>query len=72
MILACRCPRLVRLSAVVGCWTLRVWDLVWSAVAFGRSPTKVPFPPPLSCGGGTGAREPPAFPARYPAGVGAA
>ena len=29
--------------------------MVWGAVAFGRSPTKVPIPPPLSCGGGTGA-----------------
>ena len=28
-------------------------------VLFGRSPTKVPCPPPLSCGGGTGASEPP-------------
>jgi len=31
--------------------------------AFGRSPIKVPCPPPLSCGGGTGAREPPPSPA---------
>ena len=33
--------------------------------AFGRSPIEVPPPPPLSCGGGTGAREPPPFPGRY-------
>ena len=36
----------------------------------GESPTQVPFLPPLSCGGGTVAREPTPFPARYPAGVG--
>ena len=41
---------------------MRVWVLLWGAVAFGRSPTKVPCPPPLSCGGGTGAREPPPSP----------
>ena len=40
--------------------------------AFGRSPIKVPCPPPLSCGGGTGAREPPPLSGRYPAAVGAA
>ena len=40
--------------------------------SFGRSPTKVPCPPPLSCGGGTGASEPPPFPGGYPAAVGAA
>ena len=38
--------------------------------AFGRSPIEVPPPPPLSCGGGTVAREPPPFPGRYPAAVG--
>jgi len=37
---------------------------------FGRSPTKVPCPPPLSCGGGTAAREPPPFPRPLSAAVG--
>jgi hypothetical protein len=36
-----------------------------SAMPSGGSPTEVPFLPPLSCGGGTGAREPPPFPRRY-------
>ena len=40
--------------------------------AFGRSPIEVPCLPPLSCGGGTGAREPPPFSGRYPAAVGEA
>ena len=31
-------------------------------LVFGRSPTKVPFLPPLSCGGGTGASEAARFP----------
>ena len=35
-----------------------------AAETFGRSPMKVPFLPPLSCGGGTAAREPPPFPRR--------
>ena len=56
-----RCPRLEIDGGfgVLDCvW---VWDLVWGA-AFGRSPTKVPIPPPLSCGGGTGASEATRFP----------
>ena len=53
---AAQCPAAILRPCAAG------RDGSFARQAFGRSPVEVPCPPPLSCGGGTVAREPPPFP----------